>query len=69
MLYLYTQIKYKSVTVYIENKIGEVLKSWFQKELFTLNMFPKNKQSKLRQMKKDEVKEQSYLNYATITKY
>ena len=69
MLYLYTQIKYKSVTVYIENKIGEVLKSWFQKELFTLNMFPKNKQSKLRQMKKDEVKEESYLNYATITKY
>ena len=69
MLYLYTQIKYKSVTVYIENKTGEVLKSWFQKELFTLNMFPKNKQSKLRQMKKDEVKEESYLNYATITKY
>ena len=69
MLYLYTQIKYKSVTVYIENKIGEVLKSWFQKELFTINMFPKNKQSKLRQMKKDEVKEESYLNYATITKY
>ena len=69
MLYLYTQIKYKSVTVYIENKIGEVRKSWFQKELFTLNMFPKNKQSKLRQMKKDEVKEESYLNYATITKY
>ena len=34
---------------------GEVLKSWYQKKLFSLNMFPKNKQNKLRQKKKDEL--------------
>ena len=35
----------------------EVPISQYQKELFTLNMFPQNKQNKLRQMKKDETKE------------
>ena len=34
----------------------EVLTSQYQKELFTLNMFPKNKQNKLREMKNDEIK-------------
>ena len=32
-------------------------------------MFPKNKQNKLRQMKKNEIQQQSYLNYTTIIKY
>ena len=58
---LYTRIKYKSITVYIKSKQG--------KELFTLNMFPKNKQNKLRQTKKNDIKEESYLNYTTIIKY
>ena len=31
-------------------------------------MFRKNKQNKLRQTKKNEIKEESYLNYATIIK-
>ena len=30
---------------------------------------PKNKQNKLKQTKKDEIKEEIYLNYATIIKY
>ena len=57
------QTKYKSKTVYIQSKIGEdgyIIVS--KKELFTLNMFPKNKQNQLRQTKKDEIKEESYLN-------
>ena len=30
-------------------------------------MFPKNKQNKLKQMKKDKIlKEESYLNYTTV---
>ena len=32
-------------------------------------MFPKNKQNNLRQTKKNEIKEERYLNYATILKY
>ena len=41
-----------------------MIKSQYQKQLFTLNMFPKNKQNKLRQTKKKEMKEGSYLlNY------
>ena len=31
--------------------------------------FPKTKQNNLRQMKKDEMKEESHLNYAAIIKY
>ena len=38
-------------------------------ELFFLNMCPKNKQNKLRQTKKDEIKEESHLNYATVLEY
>ena len=34
---------------------GELLKSWYRKELVTLNMFLKNKRSKLRQAKNDEI--------------
>ena len=30
---------------------------------------PKNKQNKLNQTKKDEIKEEIYLNYSTIVKY
>ena len=43
------QIKYKSITVFIKSK----------KELLTLNMFPKNKQNKLRQTNKNDIKERS----------
>ena len=43
--YLYTKINYKSITIYIENKIGKVVKSWYEKELFTLNMFPNNRKT------------------------
>ena len=57
-------------------KQGDLIKSWYQKEFFTLNMFrktlnmfPKNKQNKLRQTKNNELKEGSYLNYTAITKY
>ena len=32
-------------------------------------MFTKNKQNKLRQMKKIEIREESYLKYTTIIKY
>ena len=42
---------------------GEELKSWYQKELFTLNML---------QMKTNKErcnKEESYLNYTAIIKY
>ena len=63
------QIKYKNITVYIKNKKGQVLKSSYQKQLFTVNMFPKNKQNKLRQTKKDEIKEESHLNYTTKLKH
>ena len=48
--YLYTQVKYKSMTNYLKTKQGQgVLKLWYQKELFTLNMFSKNKQNKEKQ--------------------
>ena len=36
---------------------------------FTLNLFPKNKQNKIGQPKKDEIKEENYLNYRTVIKY
>ena len=51
----------KSITVYITNKTGEVIKSEYEKELFTLNMFPKNKQNKLRHTEMDEIKKKSKL--------
>ena len=53
----------------LKTKQGEVIKSWYQKALFTLNMFPKNKQNKLRQKKNNEFKEEIYSNYTTIMKY
>ena len=43
--YLYTKINYKSITIYIENKTGKVVKSWYEKELFTLNMFLNNRKT------------------------
>ena len=53
----------------VQNITGEVLKSQYQKELFSLNVFPKNKQNKLRQIKEDEMKQENLLNYTTIIKY
>ena len=32
-------------------------------------MFPEDKQNRLRQTNKGEIKEESYLNYLTIAKY
>ena len=58
--YLYTWKKYKSITAYIKKR---------GKELSTLNIFTKNKQNKKRLKKKNERKEESYLNYTTIIKY
>ena len=43
-----------------------MLTSKYQNELFTLKMFPKNKQNKLIQTKKDEIKKENHLNYATV---
>ena len=43
--------------------------SKYRKELFSLNMFPKNKQNNLRQTKKDEIKKESDLNYTTVMRY
>ena len=48
----------------LKTKNGELLTSQYQKELFTLNMLPKNKH---RQRKNDEIK--VYLNYTTVIKY
>ena len=53
----------------LKTKQGTVLTSQYQNELFTLNMFSKNKQNKLKQTKKDEIKEESQLNCTTIIKY
>ena len=36
-----SELKYKCITVYVKNT--KVLTSLYHKELFTLNMFPKNK--------------------------
>ena len=52
--------------------MGEILTSWYQKELFTfkyISQEPKNKESKLRQTKKDKIKEASHLNYTIPLKY
>ena len=37
--------------------------------VFTLNMFQKNKQNKLRQTKNNELREESYSNHTTMIKY
>ena len=39
----------------------------YQKEFFTLNMLPKNKQNKLGQIKTDRIKEENHLNYTTFS--
>ena len=52
--YLYKQIKYKSTSIYIKKAV--LTTPQYQKELFTLNMFPKNKQNK--QTKKDEIQKE-----------
>ena len=64
---LYMQIKYKSITVCIKNKTrGGDLKHSKEKVLHTLNMFPTIKQNKLKQTRKNDIKEESYLNYTTM---
>ena len=56
MRYLYTQVKYKSITVYTKAKEGGGAYIIASKKRFSLNMFLRNKQNKLRQTKKDEIK-------------
>ena len=50
----------------IKTKQKEVIKSQCQRELYTLNMFTKYQQQKLRQKKKNEIKEESSFNYTTV---
>ena len=56
------------MTVYIKNKKAEVLTSQYQREFFALKIIEKNRQNKVRQTKKDEMKEESYVNYTTVIK-
>ena len=59
ILYLYTRIKYKSVTVYVKSK------TW-KGTLPCKCVLPKNKQNKQRKEEWEQKKE-SYLNYITIS--
>ena len=58
--YLYTQIKYKSITVYFNNKTAGDDQITVSKETLHFKYALKNKQNRLRQMKKITVKEESY---------
>ena len=62
VFYLYMQIKYKSVTAYIKIKQG------WSAYITVSKGTPKKKQNKLRETKKDKIKEESYLNYTTKIK-
>ena len=63
VLYLYTQKRTKiQLLIILTTKQGKKIKSKYQKKLSTLNMF-------LRQTKKNEVKEKSYLYYINVIKY
>ena len=64
--YLYAWIKCRSIPAYVKNKKGG--DAYIITSKGTVH-FPKTKQNNLRQMKKDEMKEESHLNYATIIKY
>ena len=66
---IFISIKYKSVTVYIKNKKRVGAYIIISLRTLHLNVFPKNKQNKLRFVKKDKVKEESHLNYPTVIKY
>ena len=60
MFHIFLHIQSAKIQLFIlKTKHGEVLKSQFKKELFTLNMFSKNKQNKLRQIMEDEMKEEN----------
>ena len=50
-------MKYKSITVYIKNKTGRYLSHSIKRD--SLNMFPKTKQNKLRQVKEGGMKEEN----------
>ena len=63
VLYLYTQKRTKiQLLITLTTKQGKKIKSKYQKKLSTLNMF-------LRQTKKNEIKEKSYLYYINVIKY
>ena len=63
VLYLYTQKRTKiQLLIILTTKQGKKIKSKYQKKLSTLNMF-------LRQTKKNEIKEKSYLYYINVIKY
>ena len=53
--------KYKSLTVYIKNQAGGGAWIIVSKK----KLFQKSKQNKQLQTKKDEIKEESYINYTT----
>ena len=61
MPYLHSRIKYKNVTVYIKNEAGGGAWIIVSKK----KLFQKSKQNKQLQTKKDEIKEESYINYTT----
>ena len=58
MCYIFITSKAEKYNCLYQKQNGEVLKSQYQGELCTLNMFPNNKQNKLRQKEKDETKEE-----------
>ena len=68
--YLYTRRKDKSIPVYIKKKKGGGAYIIVSKRTLPFkHMFPKNKQNKLRQTKKDQIKEESNVNYTTVTDF
>ena len=65
--YLYMWIKFKCMHVYIKSKKGWGAYIKVSKTLL-FKYVSNNKQNKLRQMKKDEIKEETHLNYKTVNK-
>ena len=65
------QIKYKSITVYIKNKKGGRRGAYIivSKGTLHLKMSLKNTQNKIKQIKKNEIKKGSPLNYKIIMKH
>ena len=61
MPYLHSRIKYKSLTVYIKNEAGGGAWIIVSKK----KLFQKCKQNKQLQTKKDDIEEESYINYTT----
>ena len=69
MLHLYTQRKYKSITVYANNKIGGGDSIILSKGTLHFKCASKESKNKLRQRKSNEMTEESFFNYTIIIKY